>query len=55
MLASNLSQGGQPWLGMTVGVGINLPDQTGLTSWLNRLLPSSATEDKESTSPPLDL
>ena len=55
MLASNLSQGGQPWLGLTVGVGINLPDQTGLTSWLNRLLPSSATEDKESTSPPLDL
>jgi hypothetical protein len=55
MLASNLSQGGQPWFGMTVGVGINLPDQTGLTSWLNRLLPSSATEDKESTSPPLDL
>lgn len=55
MLASNLSQGGQPWFGLTVGVGINLPDRTGLTSWLNGLMPSSATEDKEATSPPLDL
>lgn len=55
MLASNLSQGGQPWFGMTVGVGINLPDRTGLTSWLNQLFPSSATEAKDATSPPLDL
>ncbi len=55
MLATNLSQGGQPWFGLTVGVGVNLPDHTGLTSWLNKLMPSSATGGTDATSPPLDL